>query len=71
MNRSSIITGARPRSTMTEPAATGYNDSPDTADTAAGLEDGQQQGSGPDAPLTTDDDAQRDDLPARPGNDAG
>ena len=56
---------------MTEPAATGYNDSPDTADTTAGLEDGLEQGSGPDAPLTTDDDAQRDDLPARPGNDAG
>jgi len=59
---------------MTEPEATGYDDSPDTADTqggTAGLADGQPQGSGPDAPLTTDDEAQRDDLPARPGNDAG
>ena len=59
---------------MTEPAATGYNDSPDTADTetgTAGLAEGQPQGSGPDAPLTTDDEAQRDDLPTRPGNDAG
>lgn len=59
---------------MTEPDATGYNDSPDTADTAAktaGPEGGQAQNSEPDAPLTTDDDAQRDDLPTRPGNEAG
>ena len=56
---------------MTEPSATGYNDSPDTADNVAGSEGGQEQGSEPSAPLTTDDDAQRDDVPARPGNDAG
>jgi hypothetical protein len=59
---------------MTEPGSTGYNDSPDTSDAAGGTEglaEGQAPGSGPDAPLTTDDDAQRDDLPARPGNEAG
>lgn len=56
---------------MTEPDATGYNDSPDTADNAAEPEDGPEQGSGPSAPLTTDDVAQQDDVPARPGNDAG
>ena len=56
---------------MTEPAATGYNDSPDTADNVAGSEDGRERGSGAGAPLTTDDDAQQDDVPARPGNDAG
>jgi hypothetical protein len=59
------------RNTMTEPGSTGYNDSPDTADGTSGPAEGQERGSGPDAPLTTDDDAQREDLPMRPGNEAG
>ena len=59
---------------MSESHPTGYGDSPDTTD--GPVEDDQQddaqaQASGPDAPLTTDDDAQRDDLPTRGGNEAG
>ena len=56
---------------MTDPAATGYNDSPDTTDGTSGPAEGQERGSGPDVPLTTDDEAQRDDLPVRGGNEAG
>jgi hypothetical protein len=56
---------------MTEPASSGYDDASDSADGTSGPAEGQERGSGPDAPLTTDDEAQRDDLPARPGNEAG
>jgi hypothetical protein len=49
---------------MTEPEPTGYGDSPDTTDNAAGDE---RHTDGP--PLTTDDEAQRDDAPVRPGNE--
>ena len=48
---------------MSESDPTGYRESPDTADDAAG-------GGPDDVTLTTDDDAQRDDLPVRPGNEA-
>ena len=49
---------------MSEPDPTGYRESPDTADDApGGTPDGAE-----DVTLTTDDDAQRDDLPVRPGN---
>ena len=60
---------------MSESDPTGYGDSPDTAD--GPVEADQQDGSrGPaedagDAALTTDSEAQRDDIPARPGNEAG
>ena len=57
---------------MSESDPTGYGDSPDTAD--GPVENDHQEGaqaSGPDAPLTTDDDAQRDDLPTRGGNESG
>ena len=59
---------------MSESDPTGYGDSPDTTDGPVEddqQDDGQAQRSGPDAPLTTDDDAQRDDLPTRGGNEAG
>ena len=51
---------------MTE--STGYQDSPDTTD---GPVDEKQAGNGPatDAPLTTDDSAQKDDGVIRPGNE--
>jgi hypothetical protein len=50
---------------MSESQPTGYRESPDTAD----------DGSAPSRPaddvtLTTDEDAQRDDSVARPGNEA-
>ena len=47
---------------MSEPNPTGYRESPDTA--------GDAPGGAPDddVALTTDEDAQRDDLPVRPGN---
>jgi hypothetical protein len=50
---------------MTEPENTGYQDSPDTTDPAAGT-DGTDEGS---AELTTDDGAQKDDGVVRPGNE--
>lgn len=58
---------------MSESDPTGYGESPDTAD--ANLVDGTPgndpaDGGEQDITLTTDDDAQRDDLPARPGNTA-
>ncbi len=52
---------------MSEPEGTGYRDSPDTTDGAAPAPDGAPEGS---ATLTTDDEAQRDDGVARPGNEA-
>ena len=56
---------------MSESDPTGYGDSPDTAD--GPVEDDQRDGATEtgDATLTTDSEAQRDDLPARPGNEAG
>ena len=48
---------------MSEPNPTGYRESPDTDDDAPG-------GGPDDVTLTTDDDAQREDLPTRPGNQA-
>jgi len=50
---------------MTEPEPTGYRDSPDTSDAGGGDEEPETGG----PTLTTDDDAQRDDLPTRPGNE--
>lgn len=51
---------------MSESDPSGYRDSPDTTDpgTAAGTAPGD-----PDATLTTDEDAQRDDSVTRPGNE--
>ncbi len=50
---------------MSETDPTGYDDSPDTTDPAAGVDaEGAQ-----DAPLTTDEEAQRDDSIMRPGNE--
>ena len=46
---------------MSEPDPTGYGDRPDEPDDVASA--------GQEAPLTTDDEAQRDDLPVRPGNE--
>jgi hypothetical protein len=52
---------------MTEPENTGYQDSPDTTDPAAGASaEGTDEGS---AELTTDDGAQQDDGVVRPGNE--
>ena len=63
---------------MTESDRTGYHESPDTADVDvdANLIDGQtgdnrSDGGERDTVLLTDDEAQRDDDPARPGNAAG
>jgi hypothetical protein len=50
---------------MTEPEPTGYGDSPDTTD--SGSTGDERDTGGP--PLTTDDEAQRDDAPVRPGNE--
>jgi hypothetical protein len=49
---------------MSEPS--GYGDSPDTADDRS---QAVQDASDQDAPLTTDDEAQRDDSVTRPGNE--
>ena len=49
---------------MSEP--TGYHESPDTADGTAPSPDDAPEGS---VTLTTDDEAQRDEGVARPGND--
>jgi hypothetical protein len=51
---------------MSESDPTGYRDSPDTTDGTAPATDDAPQGSGE---LTTDDEAQRDDGVARPGNE--
>jgi hypothetical protein len=58
---------------MTDP--TGYGESPDTADTDDNLIDGQtgdnrSDGAEQDTVLVTDEEAQRDDSVARPGNAA-
>ncbi|HEX2073528.1 MAG TPA: hypothetical protein VHF92_07060 [Geodermatophilus sp.] len=58
---------------MTESDPTGYRESPDTADAKENLIDGQTGDNASDrgeldTTLTTDDEAQRDDLPVRPGN---
>ena len=47
---------------MTDPTPTGYGDT--------GEEDAEVPSGADEATLTTDDDAQRDDLPVRPGNEA-
>ncbi|WP_170977689.1 hypothetical protein [Blastococcus sp. CCUG 61487] len=52
---------------MSESDGTGYRESPDTTDGTAAAPDSAPQGSGD---LTTDDEAQRDDGVARPGNEA-
>ncbi|MDT0274653.1 hypothetical protein [Blastococcus goldschmidtiae] len=52
---------------MSEPEGTGYRDSPDTTDGTAPAPDDAPEGA---ATLTTDDEAQRDDGVARPGNEA-
>ena len=63
---------------MSEPDPTGYGESADTADapSSSNLIDGvpgedRADAGERDTVLTTDDDAQRDDLPTRPGNSAG
>ncbi|MBM7806304.1 hypothetical protein JOD57_002141 [Geodermatophilus bullaregiensis] len=62
---------------MTEPENSGYNDSPATSDPDGDLVDGtpgHDRGDGGEkdtVTLTTDDEAQRDDLPIRGGNEAG
>jgi hypothetical protein len=52
---------------MSESDPTGYRESPDTTDGTAPETDDAPQGSGT---LTTDDEAQRDEGIARPGNEA-
>jgi hypothetical protein len=54
---------------MSEADPTGYRESPDTTDgpVAGGEEQGQTGDN--DVPLTTDDEAQRDDSVLRPGNE--
>jgi hypothetical protein len=64
-----------PRSPMSESYPSGYGDSPDTSDgaVAAGaeqVEGADNDGSDAGPTLTTDDDAQRDESVARPGNDS-
>jgi hypothetical protein len=54
---------------MTEPEPTGYGDSPDTTDAADAADTGGGEPGNDGPPLTTDDEAQRDDLPVRPGNE--
>jgi hypothetical protein len=61
---------------MTESDSTGYQESPDTADADENLIDGQtgdtaSDGGEQDTVLLTDDEAQRDDSVARPGNAVG
>ena len=64
---------------MSESDDTGYRESPDTTDgpTATNMVDGvpgedrSDGGEQDEVTLTTDDDAQRDDSAARPGNAAG
>jgi hypothetical protein len=60
---------------MSENDRTGYGESPDTADSDENLIDGQtgdnaSDGGEQDTVLVTDDEAQRDDSVARPGNSA-
>jgi hypothetical protein len=61
---------------MSENDHTGYQESPDTADSDSNLIDGKtgdnpSDGGEQDTVLVTDDEAQRDDSVARPGNTAG
>jgi hypothetical protein len=61
---------------MTESDRTGYHESPDTADSDEDLVDGQTgdtagDGGEQDTVLLTDDEAQREDSVARPGNAVG
>jgi hypothetical protein len=53
---------------VSEPDGTGYGDSPDTSNGAVRepQHDGAPAG---DSPLTTDDEAQREDSVTRPGNE--
>jgi hypothetical protein len=58
---------------MSEDDRTGYHESPDTADADENLIDGQtgdnaSDGGEQDTVLLTDDEAQRDESVARPGN---
>ena len=60
---------------MSESQGTGYGESPDTADSSDNLIDGQtgdnaSDGGEQDTVLLTDDEAQRDESVARPGNSA-
>jgi hypothetical protein len=60
---------------MSESDRTGYHESPDTADADENLIDGQtgdtaRDGGEQDTVLVTDDEAQREDSVARPGNAA-
>jgi hypothetical protein len=60
---------------MSENDRTGYRESPDTADAEENLiagrtGDNQSDGGEQDTVLVTDDEAQRDDSVARPGNAA-
>jgi hypothetical protein len=56
---------------MTESVPTGYGESPDTIDTDGPVAPGvdRERADEESATLTTDDDAQRDDSPLRPGNE--
>jgi hypothetical protein len=61
---------------MSENDPSGYAESPDTADGDGDLVDGRTgdnagDGGESDTVLVTDDEAQRDDSVARPGNSAG
>ncbi len=61
---------------MSENDHTGYQETPDTADSDSNLISGQtgdnrSDGGEQDTVLVTDDEAQRDDSVARPGNAAG
>jgi hypothetical protein len=61
---------------MSENDHTGYHESPDTADSDSNLisgrtGDNRSDGGEQDTVLVTDDEAQRDDSVARPGNSAG
>jgi hypothetical protein len=51
---------------MSEVDPSGYDDSPDTTDTAPAAAESDPEGA---ATLTTDDDAQRGDSDERPGNE--
>jgi hypothetical protein len=53
---------------VSESDPSGYQDSPDTVHGGATGED-EASATGQEAPLTTDDEAQRDDSVARPGNE--
>ena len=55
---------------MSQSDHTGYRESPDTTDGPVAPGEEQMEGSDGDATLTTDDDAQRDDAIARPGNES-